>query len=171
MKHIAVSFVASLHVAVGPGTHQSERRRASIAAPRITSWRCRPIAIATPVQSFTHLHQRFGRLADWLIACGSPSVAMEATGVYWIPVYEILEAPGFEVLLVNARHVKNVPGRKSDVSDCEWLRDLHIVGLATRQFPPTRRHRGAARLSPPSADADGERQRRTSCACRRRSCR
>jgi hypothetical protein len=54
---------------------------------------------------------------------------MEATGVYWIPVFEILEARGFQVILVNARHVKNVPGRKSDVSDCEWLRDLHILGL------------------------------------------
>src|SRR3989454_9587741 len=61
---------------------------------------------------------------------------MEATGVYWIPVFEILEARGFTVLLVNARHVKNVPGRKSDVSDCEGLRDLHIVGLLRGSFRP-----------------------------------
>ena len=61
---------------------------------------------------------------------------MEATGVYWIPIYEILEACGLEVLLVNARHVKNVPGRKSDVSDCEWLRELHSVGLLRGSFRP-----------------------------------
>jgi len=65
------------------------------------------------------------------------SVAMEATGVYWIPVYDILEARGIEVLLVNARHLKHVPGRQSDVSDCEWLRDLHSVGLLRGSFRPT----------------------------------
>ena len=61
---------------------------------------------------------------------------MEATGVYWIPVYDILEARGLEVLLVNARHVKHVPGRKSDVEDCEWLRELHSVGLLRGSFRP-----------------------------------
>jgi transposase len=61
---------------------------------------------------------------------------MESTGVYWIPLYEILEARGFEVVLVNARHVKNVPGRKSDVTDCEWLRELHSVGLLRGSFRP-----------------------------------
>ena len=60
-------------------------------------------------------------LADWLLQCGVQSVAMESTGVYWIPVFQILEGRGLEVLLVNARHVKNVSGRKSDVSDCQWL--------------------------------------------------
>jgi transposase len=62
---------------------------------------------------------------------------MEATGVYWIPIYEILDARGFEVLLVNARHFRNVPGRKSDVSDCEWIRELHSVGLLRGSFRPT----------------------------------
>ena len=57
------------------------------------------------------------------------SVAMESTGVYWIPIFQILEIYGFEVLLVNARHVKNVPGRKTDVQDCQWLQYLHSVGL------------------------------------------
>jgi transposase len=89
-----------------------------------------------PVQSFQTFTSDLLRLADWLTACGVTSVAMEATGVYWIPVYEILEARGFEVLLVNARHIKNVPGRKSDVSDCEWLRDLHTVGLLRGSFRP-----------------------------------
>jgi hypothetical protein len=65
------------------------------------------------------------------------SVAMESTGVYWVPLYEILEGRSFEVVLVNARHVKNVPGRKSDVTDCEWLRELHSVGLLRGSFRPT----------------------------------
>jgi transposase len=60
-------------------------------------------------------------LADWLEACGIDTVAMESTGAYWIPLYEILEERGFEVLLVNACHVRNVPGRKSDVLDCQWI--------------------------------------------------
>lgn len=91
----------------------------------------------TPVQSFTTFTSDLLRLADWLTACRVTSVAMEATGVYWIPIYEILEARGFEVLLVNARHLKNVPGRKSDVSDCEWIRELHSVGLLRGSFRPT----------------------------------
>jgi transposase len=90
----------------------------------------------SPVQSFKTFTGDLARLADWLTACGVTSVAMEATGVYWIPVYEILEARGFDVLLANARHIKNVPGRKSDVSDCEWLRELHAVGLLRGSFRP-----------------------------------
>lgn len=90
-----------------------------------------------PVQSFPTFTTDLQRLADWLTACRVTSVAMEATGVYWIPVYEILEGRGFEVLLVNARHLKNVPGRKSDVSDCEWIRELHSVGLLRGSFRPT----------------------------------
>jgi len=90
----------------------------------------------TPVQSFKTFTGDLHRLADWLAACRVTSVAMEATGVYWIPLYEILEARGFDVVLVNARHVKNVPGRKSDVLDCEWLRELHSVGLLRGSFRP-----------------------------------
>jgi transposase len=75
-------------------------------------------------------------LADWLTACHIDSVAMEATGVFWIPVYEVLEARGFEVFVVNARHIKNVPGRKSDVQDCQWIQYLHSVGLLSRCFRP-----------------------------------
>jgi transposase len=92
---------------------------------------------ANPVQTFTTFTHDLIRLADWLQACGIASVAMESTGVYWIAVYEILEARGFTVLLVNARHLKNVPGRKSDVSDAEWIRDLHSVGLLRGSFRPT----------------------------------
>lgn len=91
---------------------------------------------ATAVRSFPTFTGDLYRLADWLRACRVTHVAMEATGVYWIPIFEILEARGFLVSLVNARHVKNLPGRKSDVSDCEWLRDLHILGLLRGSFRP-----------------------------------
>src|SRR5207247_1149384 len=90
----------------------------------------------TPVRAFKAFTGDLHRLADWLLTCGVTTVAMEATGVYWIPLYEILEARGLEVVLVNARHVKNVPGRKSDVMDCEWLRELHSVGLLRGSFRP-----------------------------------
>jgi transposase len=75
-------------------------------------------------------------LSRWLKACGITSVAMESTGVYWIPLYELLEADGFEVLLVDPRRVKNVPGRKSDVRDCQWLQQLHAFGLLSGAFRP-----------------------------------
>jgi len=75
-------------------------------------------------------------LADWLTSCGIKSVAMESTGVYWIPVYEILEAKGFEVCLVNARHLKNVAQKKTDVLDCQWLQQLHTYGLLHGSFRP-----------------------------------
>jgi transposase len=75
-------------------------------------------------------------LADWLESCGVETVAMESTGIYWIPVYEILEARGFEVFLVNARHIKNVPGRKTDVLDCQWIQQLHTYGLLKASFRP-----------------------------------
>jgi len=90
----------------------------------------------TAVRSFPTFTADLYRLADWLTACHVTQVAMEATGVYWIPIFEILDARGFQVILVNARHVKNLPGRKSDVSDCEWLRDLHILGLLRGSFRP-----------------------------------
>lgn len=76
------------------------------------------------------------RLADWLKSCGINTVAMELTGVYWIPLFEILEAGGFQVYLVNARHLKNVSGRKTDVLDCQWLQQLHTYGLLRPSFRP-----------------------------------
>jgi transposase len=75
-------------------------------------------------------------LADWLTACEVETVAMESTGVYWIPVYEILEARGFELYLVNARHLKNVPTKKTDVLDCQWIQQLHTYGLLNASFRP-----------------------------------
>src|SRR5918912_2594318 len=76
------------------------------------------------------------RLADWLTQCGVDTVVMESTGVFWIPVFELLEQRGFKVLLVNARHVKNVTGRNSDVLDCQWLQQLHTYGLLNGAFRP-----------------------------------
>lgn len=90
-----------------------------------------------PVRSFRTFTTDLHDLADWLIACRVTSVALESTGVFWIPVDEILEARGLAVHLVNARHVRNLPGRKSDVSDAEWLRDLHSFGLLRASFRPT----------------------------------
>ena len=90
-----------------------------------------------PVREFRTFTADLHRLADWLVQCGVKTVAMESTGVYWIPLYEILEQRGLEVLLVNARDVHNVRGRKSDVSDCEWLQQLHSVGLLRPSFRPT----------------------------------
>src|SRR3989442_12534506 len=91
----------------------------------------------SPVRSFPTYTSDLHRLADWLTTCRVTSVAMEATGVYWIPIYEILEARGFEVLVVNARPFNNVPGRKSDASDCKRWRELHRGGLVRASFPPT----------------------------------
>jgi len=88
------------------------------------------------VRSFGAFTEDLHQLADWLQRCRIKTVAMESTGVYWIPAFQILEARGFEVCLVNARHVKNVPGRKSDVADCQWLQYLHSVGLLRSSFRP-----------------------------------
>lgn len=90
-----------------------------------------------PVREFGTFTQDLRELADWLRSCGVKTVAMESTGVYWIPVYEILEAEGFEVLLVNAAHVRNVPGRKSDFNDARWIQCLHSVGLLRGSFRPS----------------------------------
>lgn len=88
------------------------------------------------VRSFPTFTQDLNALADWLKQCGITTVAMESTGVYWIPLFQILEERGFEVCLVNARHVKNVPGRRTDVSDCQWLQFLHLVGLLKASYRP-----------------------------------
>ena len=89
-----------------------------------------------PVREFKAFTVDLERLADWLEACGIDTVAMESTGVYWVALYELLESRGFKVLLVNARHIKNVPGRKSDVLDCQWLQQLMSYGLLRGAFRP-----------------------------------
>jgi transposase len=88
------------------------------------------------IRSFGSFTEDLHALADWLRKCGIETVAMESTGVYWIPLFQFLETKGFEVKLVNARHVKNVPGRKTDVSDCRWLQRLHTYGLLSGSFRP-----------------------------------
>jgi transposase len=90
----------------------------------------------TPVRSFRSFTADLHRLADWLGQIGITSVAMESTSVYWIPAFEILEDRGFEVILVNARFAKNVPGRKTDVNDAQWLQQLHEYGLLRGSFRP-----------------------------------
>jgi len=89
-----------------------------------------------PVRRFPTFTQDLNALADWLTKCEIRTVAMESTGVYWIPLHQILESRGFEVYLVNAQYVRNVPGRKSDVSDCQWIQYLHCVGLLRASFRP-----------------------------------
>ena len=91
---------------------------------------------AENVRSFPTFTQDLYSLADWLQQCGIKTVAMESTGVYWIPLFQILEDRGLEVCLVNARHVKNVPGRRTDISDCQWLQFLHSVGLLRASYRP-----------------------------------
>jgi len=88
------------------------------------------------VRAFASFTTDLYALADWLKKCGVETVAMESTGVFWIPLYEILESRGFEVKLVDARHVKNVSGRKTDVLDCQWLQQLHTYGLLSGAFRP-----------------------------------
>jgi transposase len=100
-------------------------------------WACVPEDRDTqPVRPFGTFTPDLYVLADWLTACRIETVAMESTGVYWIPIYEILEARGFKVHLVNARHLKHVPGRKSDVKDCQWIQHLHTCGLLSGSFRP-----------------------------------
>ncbi len=89
-----------------------------------------------PVRTFNTFTDDLHRLADWFSRCGIRTVVMESTGVYWIPIFEILEQRGFEVMVVNARDAKHVPGRKTDVSDAQWLQRLHEYGLLRASFRP-----------------------------------
>ena len=90
-----------------------------------------------PVRSFGCFTADLRAMAEWLIERGVGSVALQSTGVYWMPVFEVLEQHGLEVFLVNAQHTKNVPGRKSDVQECQWLLKLHTFGLLNNSFQPT----------------------------------
>jgi len=89
-----------------------------------------------PVRCFQSFTTDLHEMAKWLRSCGVTSIAMESTGIYWIPAFEILEDYGFEVFLVNAREAKNVPGRKTDVNDAQWLQRLHQFGLLRASFRP-----------------------------------
>jgi transposase len=89
-----------------------------------------------PIRTFGVYTADLEALADWLVACGIETVALESTGVYWIPVYEVLEMRQLELYLVDTCHLKNVPGRKSDVSDSQWIQTLHSYGLLSKAFVP-----------------------------------
>jgi len=89
-----------------------------------------------PVQTFGSFTADLHRMAQWLKACGVETVVMQATGVYWIALFQILESYGFEVNVVNARHTKTLPGRKTDVLECQWLQKLHTFGLLNNSFRP-----------------------------------
>ena len=90
-----------------------------------------------PVRRFGCFTADLREMGRWLVEKGVRSVAMQSTGVYWMPVFEVLEQQGLEVYLVNAQHTKNVPGRKSDVQECQWLLKLHAFGLLNNSFQPT----------------------------------
>ncbi len=102
-----------------------------------------------PVQTFQAFTGDIERMADWLVSAGIKTVALESTGVYWVPVYEVLEDRGIEVIVANAREARAVPGRKSDVNDAQWLQRLHACACCERASAP-----GAT--SPPCA---------LTCAC------
>src|SRR5215211_3708854 len=91
---------------------------------------------AEPVRVFRTFSPDLLALVTWLVACGIDTVALESTGVYWVPIYELLEQYGIVPYLVNARHVKTVPGRKSDWNDAQWLQKLHALGLLRASFRP-----------------------------------
>ena len=101
---------------------------------------------AEPVRSFGCFTAEIHQMADWLVEKGVRSVAMQSTGVYWMPVLEILEQRGLKVYLVNARDTKNLPGRKSDVQECQWLLKLHTFGLLNNSFQPNDEIRTARSL-------------------------
>ncbi len=103
----------------------------------------REIWVSVPAERDPEPVRRFGtftpdlqQLVDWLVACHIDTVAMESTGVYWIPVFELLERRGLEAWLVEPRQLKRVPGRKSDYLDCQWLQKLHSLGLLSASFRP-----------------------------------
>jgi transposase len=117
-----------------------------------------------PVRSFGTFTADLHRLADWFAECGVKTVVMESTSVYWIPIFELLDERGFEVILVNARDAKHVPGRKTDVSDAQWLQRLHSYGRGVRQA----QIRGAA-AAPANRAADSWRALRAVWASARRA--
>jgi len=102
---------------------------------QLCTWR-RWARIARPIQCAASAPGDLHRLADWFAECGVKTVVMESTGVYWIPIFELLDERGVEVFLVNARDAKHVPGRKTDVSDAQWLQRLHSHGLLRASFRP-----------------------------------
>jgi transposase len=121
-RTLTVMFPNAAGIDVGSGLHL-----AAVPADRCEE----------PVRTYSSFTEDLVALADWFTSCGIDTVVLESTGVYWIPLYELLEARGFVVYLVHAKHVKNVPGKKSDVQDCQWLQQLMSFGLLSRAFRPS----------------------------------
>jgi transposase len=111
---------------------------------------------AEPVRCFGSFTADLREMARWLTEKGVRSVALQSTGVYWMPAFEILEQHGLEVYLVNARHTKNVPGRKTDIQECQWLLKLHTFGLLNNSFQPSDEIRAARTLWRHRANLVGE---------------
>lgn len=131
-----------------PNTKKRRRARLTVVHPRAAGIdigsRFHVVAVPSelddePVRKFTSFTRDLKLLAEWLLLIGITTVAMESTGIYWVPLYEILVANGIEVYLVNARHAKNVPGRKTDICDAQWLQQLHSYGLVRASFQPDQR--------------------------------
>ena len=100
-------------------------------------WAAVPVGrAAEPVKPFGTFTVDLYKMADWLKQCGIKTVAMESTGVYWIPLADMLAERGIQVCVVNARDTKNMPGRKTDVQECQWLLKLHVYGLLKNSFRP-----------------------------------
>jgi hypothetical protein len=123
------------------------------------------------VRAFGAFTADLGAVADWLTRCGVETVAMESTGVYWIPLFELLTERGFAVLLVDPRRLKHVPGRKTDVLDCQWIQQLHTFGLLAGAFRSTDQICVLRSYLPASARCSSRTPRTISSTCRRPSSR
>lgn len=123
--------------ATGKQAEQVFPHAAGIDIGASSHWVAVPAALAAePVREFGPMTDDLEAMADWLVQCGVDTVALESTGVYWIPVYEVLEQRGLSVWLVDARQMKYVPGRKSDVMDCQWIQKLMSLGLLSAAWRP-----------------------------------
>ena len=122
------------------GEEETERdvpgRPAGVGAQRCIFIAVPPDRNQNPVRLCATFTEDLQQLVDWLAGCDVTTIAMESTGVYWIPLYDILESHGLKPCLVNARHMKNVPGRRTDWHECQWLQYLHSVGLLRGAFRP-----------------------------------
>lgn len=126
-----------LHLLAGPSAQRSKNMTRKAAAIDVGSQRMHVGIDGHPeVKIFECFTDSLHQLRDYMLAQQVTTVAMEATGVYWVPIFEILEAAGLEVIMVNGAHVKNVPGRKTDIQDCQWLAHLHGLGLLQAGFVP-----------------------------------
>lgn len=123
---------------------------------------------AQPVRVFGCFTADLKALADWLQQCGIETVAMQSTGVYWIALYDLLAERGMKVFLVNARDTKNMPGRKTDVQECQWLLKLHVYGLLKNSFRPEEQICVLRTLWRQRQQHIGDASRARSSGCRRR---